>query len=87
MSKEEGKSPTSNNEYSLCEQSVEELHERGILHGDLHAGNLLITKSGCTLLDYGLSNLVSEYLPNSEFLEEHIERASGKRRRRTSSRR
>lgn len=86
MSKVKGSPPGSDKDYALCKESVGELHKMGILHNNLHAGNLLMreNKTGCILLDYSFSGPMSEYLPDSEFLHDEIQRASGGKRRRSN---
>ena len=36
-------------------QQYASLHERGVLHGDVHAGNVLVGPDGVTLIDFGLA--------------------------------
>ncbi len=33
------------------EETVQKMHERGFVHGDLHSGNVMLTKSGIKLID------------------------------------
>ena len=45
-----------------------DLHARGVVHGDVHEGNVLVDRVGrVTLVDYGLSRLAGEELP-ADFL-------------------
>lgn len=62
MTKVNGHVPATKYDYQLCQESVEELHQMGVLHSDLHADNLLIreTQSDCILLDFGYARLISE---------------------------
>lgn len=62
MTKVDGHQPATNSDYRLCQESVDELHQMGVLHTDLHAGNLLIREkqSNCILLDFGYACLISE---------------------------
>lgn len=66
MERIDGKQPADEADYELCQRSVDELHKMGVLHTDLHAGNLLIrdTKTNCILLDFGFANLKNK-LPES----------------------
>lgn len=66
MERIDGKQPADDSDYALCQRSVNELHKMGILHTDLHAGNLLIrdTKTNCILLDYGFAH-PKNHLPDS----------------------
>lgn len=68
MSKVVGKVPTHSSDFALCQQSVSELHEMGIVHNDLYPANLLIRDktTGCFLLDYGLSQTTSEFVSDQE---------------------
>lgn len=43
------------------EQAIESLHERGVVFGDLHPDNILLTEGGrVVLIDYEVATLVSE---------------------------
>ncbi|TFK19520.1 kinase-like protein [Coprinopsis marcescibilis] len=47
-------------------QGVQHIHYSGIIHGDIHPGNLRVTSSGvAVIIDFGLSRCVhtTEYLP------------------------
>jgi serine/threonine protein kinase len=37
--------------------ALEKAHRQGIVHRDLKPGNVMLTKSGATLLDFGLAKL------------------------------
>jgi len=55
-------------------------HAKGVIHRDLKPGNIIITKNGVKVLDFGLSKLSSERLPtpsgdNLETVTEPITRA------------
>ena len=56
-----------------CADGLAYIHGESIVHGDLHAGNILIDKHGqARLADFGLSNLTTanlhEYGPTHERL-------------------
>src|SRR5512143_2183586 len=40
-------------------------HAKGVIHRDLKPGNIVITKNGVKVLDFGLAKLSSELMPNS----------------------
>src|SRR5215831_3504810 len=40
--------------------ALEAAHERGVLHRDLKPGNVLITRSGAKLLEFGLAKMVPQ---------------------------
>ncbi len=42
-----------------------ELHDRGVLHGDVHAGNVLVDRLGrVTVIDFGLADVTDAGLPS-----------------------
>ncbi|MEO8217839.1 MAG: protein kinase [Acidobacteriota bacterium] len=41
-------------------------HSRGIIHRDLKPGNVMLTRSGAKLLDFGLAKIVSEIPENAD---------------------
>src|SRR5688572_893620 len=41
-------------------QALEAAHRRGIVHRDLKPGNIMLTRSGTKLLDFGLAKLVGD---------------------------
>src|SRR5579862_7695071 len=43
--------------------SLDKAHRKGITHRDLKPGNIMITKSGTKLLDFGLAKLKQEVVP------------------------
>jgi eukaryotic-like serine/threonine-protein kinase len=44
--------------------ALEAAHERGVLHRDLKPGNILLTKGGGKLLDFGLAKLCADVAPD-----------------------
>jgi len=46
--------------------ALEAAHSRGIIHRDLKPGNLLITRRGVKLLDYGLAKMTRAPSPGNE---------------------
>ncbi len=47
----------------LCE-SLYYIHEKDLIHCDLHSGNILIEGNGCLITDLGLCGPVDEELSN-----------------------
>ena len=43
----------------ICD-ALEAAHKKGIVHRDLKPGNILVTKTGVKLLDFGLAQISSE---------------------------
>ena len=43
-----------------------EAHRRGIVHRDLKPGNMILTKTGITLLDFGLAKIVEQPAPGAD---------------------
>ena len=44
--------------------ALESAHRRGLVHRDLKPGNIIITKSGAKLLDFGLARTISDPRPD-----------------------
>src|SRR5262249_15510239 len=55
-----------------CEiaDALDRAHQQGIIHRDLKPGNIMLTKSGAKLLDFGLAKLVPEPLAATDTLTE-----------------
>src|SRR5271157_754882 len=49
----------------ICD-ALEAAHDRGIVHLDLKPGNILVTKSGVKLLDFGLAKITRERLGSND---------------------
>jgi serine/threonine protein kinase/Tol biopolymer transport system component len=59
----------------ICE-GLEKAHKSGVVHRDLKPGNIMLTKAGTKLMDFGLAKAVDEANPPSSGLTATI--ASGK---------
>ncbi|MGC1830202.1 MAG: serine/threonine-protein kinase, partial [Candidatus Acidiferrales bacterium] len=46
--------------------ALDKAHRKGITHRDLKPGNIMLTKSGTKLLDFGLAKLKQEMAPNAQ---------------------
>ena len=44
-------------------EALERAHRQGIIHGDLKPGNVMLTKTGAKLLDFGLARQFPAALP------------------------
>ena len=52
---------SASNQLLETSRGLEYLHGKGVVHGNLHAGNVLIDDSGCVRLsDFGLSKLIED---------------------------
>jgi serine/threonine protein kinase len=45
--------------------ALDKAHRKGIIHRDLKPGNIMLTKSGTKLLDFGLAKLTQEVIPTT----------------------
>src|SRR5262249_35048570 len=45
--------------------ALDKAHRQGIIHRDLKPGNIMLTKSGAKLLDFGLAKFKSESVPTT----------------------
>ncbi len=46
--------------------ALDKAHRQGIVHRDLKPGNVMITKSGVKLLDFGLAKAVAPAMPRRQ---------------------
>ncbi|MGA8366630.1 MAG: protein kinase domain-containing protein [Candidatus Acidiferrales bacterium] len=54
-------------QYSIeIADALDKAHRKGITHRDLKPGNIMLTKSGTKLLDFGLAKLQQEMAPNAQ---------------------
>jgi serine/threonine protein kinase len=51
---------------SAISDALDKAHRKGIIHRDLKPGNVMLTKSGPKLLDFGLAKSASEVVTNSD---------------------
>ena len=47
--------------------ALDKTHRQGVTHRDLKPGNIMLTKAGAKLLDFGLAKLRSETAPGVPF--------------------
>src|ERR1700675_4341470 len=55
----------------ICE-GLEKAHRSGVIHRDLKPGNIMLTKSGAKLMDFGLAKPVLPAIPNSSGLTQSL---------------
>jgi eukaryotic-like serine/threonine-protein kinase len=55
----------------ICE-GLEKAHRSGVMHRDLKPGNIMLTKTGAKLMDFGLAKAVSPSNPSSSGLAQTL---------------
>jgi serine/threonine protein kinase len=58
--------------------ALDKAHRKGVTHRDLKPGNIMLTKSGTKLLDFGLAKLKQEVAPANVQLSQRLERIINK---------
>lgn len=64
-----GQYPESTDDYAACSAALRDLHDKGIVHGDVNKYNIIVTKDGPRFIDFETSMLRNE-TPNWDKLAE-----------------
>ena len=60
----------------ICE-GLEKAHQTGVVHRDLKPGNIMLTKTGAKLMDFGLAKAVTSAVPPASSLTVTLNRPEG----------